>query len=192
MICYPTLSWHRSNQSLPYPNNAKHQAREWQISIYKIIGLTRSKGSKTTRSRFKLATPRSDSPDLPERDTDVLHIWPHWLVSWSRWCPVFLKCTPKFIQHVFQSNFVIEISCNWSEANLLHEKPLLYRIRRTYQAHTCSLPCWHLHMYSILLWLWNSIGHWALSKNPMSSELASAWQVISKEDVRFVRCCSIS
>ena len=30
-----SLSWHWTNQSLPYHNNAKHQAREWQVSVLK-------------------------------------------------------------------------------------------------------------------------------------------------------------
>ena len=30
-----TLSWHWANQSLPYPNNAKHLARKWQVYIFK-------------------------------------------------------------------------------------------------------------------------------------------------------------
>ena len=35
-----TLSWHWSNQSIPYPNNAEHLARKWQVSILKVIGFT--------------------------------------------------------------------------------------------------------------------------------------------------------
>ena len=32
-----TVSWHRTNKSLPYPNNAKCQARKWQVSIFKSL-----------------------------------------------------------------------------------------------------------------------------------------------------------
>ena len=33
MTCYLTLSWHWANQSLPYPNNAKHYAKKGQVSL---------------------------------------------------------------------------------------------------------------------------------------------------------------
>ena len=36
-----TLSWHKANQFLPYPNNTEHQARKWYISVLYVIGLTR-------------------------------------------------------------------------------------------------------------------------------------------------------
>ena len=63
MAWYPTpvtlsLGW--ANQSLPYPNNAECLARKICIDL-KVIGLT--------WPGFELA--RSESPDLPKRQTDV-------------------------------------------------------------------------------------------------------------------------
>ena len=34
-ISLSALSWHWTNHSLPYPNNAEHQDRKWQVSILK-------------------------------------------------------------------------------------------------------------------------------------------------------------
>ena len=32
-----TLSWHWSNKSSPYPNNAEPMAKKWQVSIFKSL-----------------------------------------------------------------------------------------------------------------------------------------------------------
>ena len=73
-----TLSWRWANQSIPYPNNAEHQARKWQVSICKVFGLTRP-GFEP--AGFRLETLIFGFPVLPEWAAGTLLIWPPGLVS---------------------------------------------------------------------------------------------------------------
>ena len=65
------LSWHWANQSFPYPNNAKHQAREQQVSILKSL-VWFDQGSKTARFRLEHAT--FGFPELPEWEAGITHL----------------------------------------------------------------------------------------------------------------------
>ena len=56
------------NQSLPYPNNAEHQAMKQQVSILKsLVLLDVGSGLKPATFRF---------PDLPKWEVGALLIWP--------------------------------------------------------------------------------------------------------------------
>ena len=74
-----TLSWHWANQFLPYPNNAEHQAREWQVSILKSL-VWFDQDLKTWRPDSK-SWP-SDSLISQNRKWALLLIRPPWLVQW--------------------------------------------------------------------------------------------------------------
>ena len=84
-----TLFWNWTNQSLPYPNNAEHQARKPQVPILKS-GLTRP-GFKPASYGLEPAIFRF--PDLPKQEVGALLIWPSQLVhSWwpysaTHWIP---------------------------------------------------------------------------------------------------------
>ena len=80
---WPTIPLSRiiwANQSLPYPNNAEHQAREQQVSILKSL-FWLNQDSKTARSRLEPTTFKF--PFLPEREAGALLIWPLQLVPYS-------------------------------------------------------------------------------------------------------------
>ena len=74
------LSWHGTNQSLPYPNKAKHQVRKRQVSILTLL-VWLNLGLKTARTRFETATFRF--PDLPVWEAVALVIQPPWVVIYS-------------------------------------------------------------------------------------------------------------
>ena len=64
-----TLSWHWTNQSSPYNNNAEHLARKQQVSILKSLGWLDLGLNLWCSVTFWF-------PDIPIWEMDALFIWP--------------------------------------------------------------------------------------------------------------------
>ena len=71
------LSWHWSNQSLPYPNNAKCQVSKRQLSIWRSLDWLKQGSNPQGQDSNPWG---SDFSNLPAQEVGALHIRPSWLV----------------------------------------------------------------------------------------------------------------
>ena len=81
MTCYPTQSHHPAIPLSHYPNNAERHDMKRQVSILKVLGLSRP-GFEPTGSGLEAAIFRF--PDLPKQEAGALLIQPPRLVIWIR------------------------------------------------------------------------------------------------------------